>query len=151
MHEQPEPENPRRNHAGRWQPGSSGNPAGKPRGCRHKATEAALELLEHETLAITRTAIERALDGDMVAVRLVLERVIPVVRERPVRFDVPPLESAKDLPAAVAGILEAVADGELTVGDGARLAVMVRDMATALEVNELEQRIAELEARHANP
>jgi Family of unknown function (DUF5681) len=54
--------------------GQSGNPAGKPPGARHRATMAAEALLDGEVQALTRKAIERALEGDGVALRLCLER-----------------------------------------------------------------------------
>ena len=64
----------------RWRKGQSGNPCGKPRGARHKATLAAEALLDGEAAALTRKAIERALEGDGVAVRLCLERILPARR-----------------------------------------------------------------------
>jgi Family of unknown function (DUF5681) len=54
-------------HSGQWKKGQSGNPAGPPKGTRHKATIAAEALLDGEVEALTRTAIERALEGDGVA------------------------------------------------------------------------------------
>jgi Family of unknown function (DUF5681) len=53
--------------------GQSGNPAGKPPGARHRASMAAEALLDGEVQALTRKAIERALEGDGVALRLCLE------------------------------------------------------------------------------
>jgi hypothetical protein len=47
-----------------WPKGVSGNPAGKPRGRRNPATVAAESLLEGEAEALTRKAIDLALDGD---------------------------------------------------------------------------------------
>lgn len=57
--------------------GKSGNPSGKPKGCKHKATRAAQELLEGEAQALTRKAVEMAKDGNVVALRLCLERIVP--------------------------------------------------------------------------
>jgi hypothetical protein len=71
------PENTGRDHAGRWRRGASGNKAGKPKGTRHKATLAAETLLEGEAEALTRKAIELALKGDIAALRLCLDRIIP--------------------------------------------------------------------------
>ena len=51
-----------------------GNP-GKPKGARHKATQAALMLLDGEAEALTRQAVELALAGDTTALRLCLERI----------------------------------------------------------------------------
>ncbi len=50
---------------------------GKPKGARHRATLAALELLDGEAEALTRKAVELALEGDTTALRLCLERMAP--------------------------------------------------------------------------
>lgn len=69
--------------------GESGNPAGRPIGARHKATVAAEALLDGEAERLTRKVLEMALAGDIVAMRLCLERILPPRRERPVRFKLP--------------------------------------------------------------
>ena len=68
----------------RGRPGAfrRGNP-GRPRGARNKSTLAAMALLEGEAEALTRKAVELALGGDTVALKLVLDRILP--RERLVR------------------------------------------------------------------
>jgi hypothetical protein len=53
-----------------FRPGQSGNPDGRPKGSRNKATLAMEALLDGEAEAITRKAIEKALEGDMTAIRL---------------------------------------------------------------------------------
>lgn len=57
--------------AGRTSAGqfATGNP-GKPRGAHYKVTQAALTLLEGEGEALVRKAVEMALGGDVVALRL---------------------------------------------------------------------------------
>ena len=54
-----------------FQPGQSGNPKGKPKGARNRAPLAAEVLLDGEAEALTRKAIELALAGDTVALRIV--------------------------------------------------------------------------------
>ena len=60
-----------------FKPGQSGNPLGRPKGARNRATIAAEALLDGEAEALTRKAIELALDGDTTALRLCLERLMP--------------------------------------------------------------------------
>ena len=60
----------------------SGNPAGRLRGTKNRATKAAEELLEGEAEALTRKAVELALAGDTVALRLCLERLLPPRKSR---------------------------------------------------------------------
>lgn len=57
--------------------GVSGNPAGRKAGTRNRATMAAEALLDGEAEALTRKAVELALQGDTVALRLCLERLCP--------------------------------------------------------------------------
>ena len=57
--------------------GRSGNPRGRPAGSRNKKTLAAAVLLEGESEALTRKAVELALEGDPTALRLCIERILP--------------------------------------------------------------------------
>ena len=99
--------------------GQSGNPSGKPKGARHRATLAAEALLDGEAEALTRKAIELALAGDSIALRLCLDRILPPRRERPLRFVLPELRSSADAAAAVGAILAAVASGNACVAEAA--------------------------------
>ena len=92
---------------------AKGNP-GKPKGSRHKATQASLALLEGEAEALTRKAVDTALAGDTTALRLCLERIAPVRKDAPVQFALPEMSSAEDAAKAAASVLTAVSDGELT-------------------------------------
>ena len=121
-----------------------GNP-GKPKGTRHKATQAALALLDGEAEALTRQAVTMALGGDATALRLCLERIAPPRRDAPVTFDLPPMETARDAAKAAGAVLGAVAEGELTPGEGAALMALVEGFRRTLETSELEARVAALE------
>jgi hypothetical protein len=94
----------------RGKPFQSGNP-GKPKGARHKTTIAAEVLLDGESEALTRKAIELALGGDTIALRLCLERIIPA-RKGPVSFVMPSIASADDAARAMAAILAALLRAE---------------------------------------
>ena len=131
-----------RNTDGTFGPGNSG----KPKGTRHKATQAALALLDGEAEALTRQAVTMALGGDTTALRLCLERIAPPRRDAPVTFDLPPMETARDAAKAAGAVLGAVAEGELTPGEGAALMALVEGFRRTLETTELEARLAALEA-----
>src|SRR6056297_2172723 len=122
-----------------------GNP-GRPKGARHKATQAALALLEGEAEALSRKAIETALEGDTTALRLCLERIAPPRKDVPVTFDLPPMQSATDAAKAAASVLEAVATGDLTPTEGAHVMQLVDTYRRTLETSELETRLTALEA-----
>jgi hypothetical protein len=121
-----------------------GNP-GKPRGTRHKATRAALALLDGEAEALTRQAVTMALGGDTTALRLCLERIAPPRKDAPVQFDIPPMQSAADAATAAGAVLGAVAGGDLTPTEGAHIMALVEGYRRALETSELEARVIALE------
>src|SRR6516164_7490558 len=81
--------------------GRSGNPTGRRYGSRNKNALAAAVLLEGESEALTRKAVELALAGDPTALRLCIERIVPPCRERPVKFTLPPIENAADIAAVM--------------------------------------------------
>jgi Family of unknown function (DUF5681) len=72
-----------------FKPGKSGNPAGKPKGSRNATTRAMEALLDGESEAHTRKAIELAKGGDMAALRLCLDRILPPRKDRPLKFALP--------------------------------------------------------------
>src|SRR3712207_9112028 len=70
--------------------------------------------LDGEADALARKAIELALDGDTVALRLCLERIAPARKERPSPFTLPELKSAADAVTASAALVQAVRSEEHT-------------------------------------
>ena len=126
--------------------GQSGNPAGKPRSTRHRTTLAMEALLDGEAELITRKAVEMALAGDATFLRLCLERILPVRRERPVSFELPKLERAADAVKATAAIVQAVSAGDLTPSEAGELSKLVDGFRSALTTAELEERLTKLEA-----
>jgi len=129
--------------------GRSGNPAGRPEGSRHKASIAIEALLEGESEAIGRKCIEMAKNGDATAMRLVMERIAPVRRGRPVKFDMPPVASSADVVTAIGSVLHAVAAGVLTPDEAATLSTVLETKRRAIEIVEIERRLADLESERS--
>jgi hypothetical protein len=125
--------------------GRSGNPAGKPQGALNRATTAAQALLDGEAEALTRKAVELALEGNMAALKLCLERLVPPRKERPLSLALPDVSGADALPKLTAALLAAVSRGELTAGEAGALSQLAANHGKALESAELERRIAALE------
>lgn len=129
----------------RFQPGQSGNPAGRPKGSRNATTLALETLLDGQATALTQKAVDLALDGDMAALRLCLDRILPPRKDRPVTFDLPPIKSAGDAAAVTSAILAAVAAGELTPSDAAEIGKLIDSYVKAFETAELAERLERLE------
>jgi hypothetical protein len=123
----------------------TGNP-GKPKGARHRATQAMLALLDGEAERITRKAVEMALEGEGTALRLCLERIAPPRRDAPVTFTLPAMTTAADASKAAAAVLASVSEGELTPTEGAHVMALIETYRRTLETTELELRVLALEA-----
>ena len=125
---------------------ATGN-AGRPKGARNRTTQAVLALLEGEAEALSRKAVEMALAGDSVALRLCLDRLAPPRKDNPVQFPLPRMKSARDAAEAAGAVLEAVSVGDLTPTEGAQVMALVDSYRRTLEVTELEARMAALEGQ----
>jgi hypothetical protein len=125
------------------------NPAGRRPGSRNKATESAELLLEGEAEALTRKAVELALGGDPIALRLCLDRLIPPRRGRKVQLDAAlPVCDVPDLGPMMAAVTTAAISGEITPGEAAELARVVEIYARAVEVTDFDRRLRELERQY---
>jgi len=129
----------------RFKKGQSGNPSGRPIGARNKTTLAVEALLEGEAENLTRAAINKALDGDTTALRLCLERICPVLKDRPVMLAIPSTDTAAGVVQTMNVIIAAVATGDLTPGEGQVLGSLVESQRRAIETENLERRVAALE------
>jgi hypothetical protein len=126
----------------KFEKGQSGNPSGKPKGCRNATTILFDELLKANAKELIEKAIEMAKGGDGPALRLCIERLAPARKDRPVWFDLPEMKEAKDAVNASAAI---VAAGELTPTEAAELSKVVDGYARTLQAAEFEERISKLE------
>ena len=123
----------------------SGNP-GRQRGSRNRATLAAETLLTGEAEKLARKAVELALSGDTMALKLCMDRICPTPRGRRIAIDMPRLEKAEDAPGALAAIVGAVGAGRISSAEGQQLAALVDHWRSVLRTEDLERRIEALEA-----
>ena len=101
-----------------------GNP-GRPRGSRNKTTVAVESLMGRYGEQIAQQVIDRACNGDMNAARLVLDRIAPPRRGRPVQFKLPEITDAESAMRAHAALLSEVAAGKLTPEEAEPVSAML--------------------------
>ena len=140
------PENTDQKQGTKFKPGKSGNPAGKLKGARNKTTLAIEALLEGEADALTRKAIEMAKEGDGPALRMCLDRLAPPRKDAPVCFDLPAIKSVADAVEASSALLSAVAGGDVTPDEAARIMSLLTSHKVLVETGEFERRLEVLEA-----
>jgi hypothetical protein len=120
---------------------------GRPKGSRNKTTLAVEALLDGEAEALTRAAIEQALEGDTAALRMCLDRIAPARKDSPITMTLPKVETVRDAVAASQHVLAAVAAGEVTPDEAARVMALLTAHKSLVEVGDIEGRIAALEAK----
>ena len=130
-----------------WKKGESGNPTGKPAGVRNKATVMVQSIMERGAQEIAEAIVGLAKEGDLSAARLVLERLLPPAKERPISLALPGTDTAGGIAEAQQAILQAVAAGDLLLGEGTALSSIVEARRKAVETLQLEQRITALETK----
>lgn len=130
-----------------FKPGKSGNPAGRPKGARNKTTMAIEALLEGEAEELTRKAIEMAKGGDGPALRMCLDRLAPPRKDAPVCFELPPIKTVADAVEASSALLSAVAGGDVTPDEAARIMTLLTSHKVLVETGEFERRLELLEGK----
>jgi len=128
-----------------FEKGQSGNPAGRPPGMGKRATQAMQLLLDGEAQALTRKAVELALDGNTTALRMCLDRIGPPRRQRTVPIKLPPMRDAADLAGTMTAIIAAAGEGAISPDEGGRLARLVDIFLRAVETRDFERRLQLLE------
>jgi hypothetical protein len=100
-----------RDARGRFQPGCSGNPAGKRPGTLNRATILKRMMAEGDEERIASLIVERALKGEWAALRFVQDRLEPKPRARPIVLDFPEDATVAEMSEIV---LRATAAGEIS-------------------------------------
>jgi hypothetical protein len=128
-----------------FQPGQSGNPKGREKGSRNVTTLALEALLDGQATALTQKAINLALTGDLAALRICLDRILPPRKDRPLTFHFPEITNAAEAVKTMSAILAAVASGEITPTEASEIGKLVDSYVRAVEATELAARIERLE------
>src|SRR5258708_3915093 len=121
-----DPETTTEKKPGLFEPGGPGGP-GRPQGSRNAATLVLDKIADDAGEAILEKMIETAKGGDMRAADIVLSRIWPVRKGRPISLaePLPSIKSAADVVAALGMLAELVGSGELTPDEGAAVAAIM--------------------------
>ncbi|MCG7904710.1 MAG: DUF5681 domain-containing protein [Candidatus Thiodiazotropha weberae] len=134
----------------KFQPGQSGNPAGRRKGARNRRTALVNALKEHFGTKQQATAekkfwllvIKAAEEGDAGCLNLISQRLVPPYKSQSPLLDIDlpeePVEAATQL-------LKAAAEGSASVEQVKPLLSGLSDLLRAKEFEELDQRLSDLE------
>jgi hypothetical protein len=128
----------------RFQAGNPGGP-GRPVGSRNAATIALDRIADDAGEEILNAMVGAAKGGDMRAADLVLSRIWPARKSRPIALTLPAIQSASDVVEAVGAVADAVGAGEITPDEGQAVASILEAKRRAIETVDLEMRLSALE------
>lgn len=129
----------------RFKKGQSGNPAGRGKGVgtRGARLKKALED-EADLTAVVDKLKELALNGDMTAIKVWLDKVKPSVKPVSLSVEVP-MPEGSSLAEKSEIVTNAILSGGIPVDLGAQLSTVLMNHARIIESHVLEERIAALE------
>jgi hypothetical protein len=130
-------------HKGQFQPGRSGNPLGRPRGLPDKRN-ALRDLITPHVPTLLKKAIAMAKGGDVNAMRLLLDRSVPPLKQQSQALPFE-LGDGKELAELGRAILKAVSQGNLTPDSGRELIDALSAQCKLIEVDEIMRRLEAME------
>lgn len=126
----------------RWKKGQSGNP----RGPVSEGAKMVREALRGKSQALIDKAIEMALEGDTVALRLCIERLTPPIKAsaEKVEFEIP---EGAGIAGTSRAIIAAAAAGQIPPDTASQLVTAMGQLSRQVEIDELSARLAALEGK----
>ncbi|WP_059360038.1 DUF5681 domain-containing protein [Parachlamydia acanthamoebae] len=143
------PDNTDKKQKIRYQKGQSGNPKGRPKGSRNRASLMAEHLFIADVESICKAVIEKAKAGDMYAAKIILDRLLPPKKDGSVNIQLPEIATSHDVLKAIQCVTQAIANGNITPSEGEVLARILNIHATAIELYEFEHTLNELEQKRS--
>lgn len=138
---------PRRDGAGRFRKGASGNPAGRPPGRRGPVAVLLDGLAEGRAEGVLEGLLSRAEAGDVAAAEAILRRIWPAPRGRRVALPLLAIAGPADAARAAGQVVAAMGAGDLVPEDAAAALGVIEAAARLAAMGDLEARLAALEAR----
>lgn len=127
-----------------FEAGNSGGP-GRPAGSRNAATLLLDQMASDDAQAVLEKQLELAKDGDQRAAEIVLARVWPIRKGRPVTLDIPTVTTAADIVGALGAVTTAMAAGDITPEEAASVASVLEIKRRTIETADLTARIEAIE------
>jgi hypothetical protein len=126
---------------GRFVKGNPGGP-GRPRRAVNEAADDLDRIAVGAARELIDVAIAQARNGNMVALKLLLDRGWPVHRRRPLEIAAPALARSDDFLPAQAVLTDAVLRGDVSPNEGAVIASLLDEQRRRVRYREIDEEFA---------
>ena len=122
---------------------------GRPRGSRNKTTVMAQQLLNNHAEHVVRKVLMIGLrDGDTSALKLCIDRVVPVLREPLAKVGKLSTATAAEVSGSTQKVLQSFAAGKIPMGQAQAISDLLEKRRRAIETEGLDERLRKLEVNH---
>jgi hypothetical protein len=104
-------------------------------------------LMEEDVTDIVTAVVKAAKKGSLPAARLILDRIAPVRRGRPLQLELPEAETAEGVSAAVAKLIGLMSEGEVSPDEAATIAGVLEIRRRVIEMQNIDRRLSALEGK----
>jgi len=127
----------------KFQPGQSGNPKGRAKGKPLLVTELRTAI-EAKSDEIFQAVIDAAVNGDMAACKMLLDRITPALKPQALSINLPVKET---LPEQGNEIIRATMAGQISPDIGSQLITALSNQGRLVELQELAERLSRIEKK----
>lgn len=110
---------------------------GRPQGARNRKHRELQEYARSRSMKLLEKIVDAAEKGDMMAAKIIMDRVWPKPRTAPMTCELPKAESPAEVRAAMLDVIQRVSQGEITAEDGAALVSMMKNILDAHSIKTL--------------
>lgn len=103
--------------------------------------------MEENVSEICNRLVDEAKKGNIQAIRLILDRILPARKELPMKIDLPEIKCAQDVLTAITIITSAIAEGHITISEGKALSKIIDINLKTFELHDFQIRLEKLEAK----
>lgn len=125
------------------------NGNGRPKGARNLKHKTLERVARSQSVPIVQKLCQQALEGDVLAARVILDRIWPRPKSAPIAVDLAPTRTPAELRAAMHNLLADVASGRIAPDDGQALVAIMRDVLESHRVQVFDA-VGSIEVENTN-
>lgn len=114
------------------------NRTGRKKGSRNLRHHYLEKIAKENAVGLVRSVIAAAMAGDMIAAKIIIDRLWPRPRTAPIAVDLPSVGTPAEIREAMAAALKQTFDGQISTDDGQAIMAMLKAKLDAHSIRTVE-------------